>query len=78
MDAAWKRHGMCESAFTLQIFASVDHFKSVTCNVPTILKLKCEELHIFPSGHTMALGWDQSLTKMSSRNTSWGVQAAGA
>jgi hypothetical protein len=31
-----------------------------------------------PSGRTMALGLTQSLTKMSTRNISWGVKAAGA
>jgi len=31
-----------------------------------------------PSGHTMALGLTQLLTKMSTRNISWGVEAAGA
>jgi len=31
-----------------------------------------------PSGHTMALGLTQPLTEMSSRNISWGVEAAGA
>ena len=31
-----------------------------------------------PSGRTMALGSTQSLTKMSTRNISWRVKAAGA
>jgi hypothetical protein len=31
-----------------------------------------------PSGRTMALGLTQSLTEMSTRNISWGVNAAGA
>ena len=31
-----------------------------------------------PSGHTVALGLTQPLTEMSTRNTSWGVMAAGA
>jgi len=31
-----------------------------------------------PSGRTMALGLTQPLTEMITRNTSWGVQAAGA
>ena len=31
-----------------------------------------------PSGRTMALGLTQPLTKMSTRNTSWEVKAAGA
>jgi hypothetical protein len=31
-----------------------------------------------PSSHTMALGLTQPLTEMSTRNTSWGVKAAGA
>ena len=35
--------------------------------------------HLYnPSGHTMALGLTQPLTKVSTRNTSWGVKAAGA
>ena len=31
-----------------------------------------------PSGRTMALGSTQPLTEMSTRNTYWGVKAAGA
>jgi hypothetical protein len=31
-----------------------------------------------PSGRTMALGLTQQLTEISTRNTSWGVRAAGA
>jgi hypothetical protein len=31
-----------------------------------------------PSSRTMALGLTQPLTKMSTRNTSWGVKVAGA
>jgi hypothetical protein len=31
-----------------------------------------------PSGRTMALGLTQALTEMSTRNISWGVEAAGA
>ena len=31
-----------------------------------------------PSGRTMALGSNQPLTGMSTRNISWGVKAAGA
>jgi hypothetical protein len=30
-----------------------------------------------PSGHTMVLGSTQTLTEMSTRNISWGVNAAG-
>jgi len=31
-----------------------------------------------PSGRTMALGYTQPLTEMSTRDVSWGVKAAGA
>jgi hypothetical protein len=31
-----------------------------------------------PFGHTMALGSTQPLTEMSTRNISWGIDAAGA
>jgi hypothetical protein len=31
-----------------------------------------------PSGRTMALGSTQSVTEMSTRDTSWGVKAVGA
>jgi len=31
-----------------------------------------------PSSHTMALGFTQPLTEMSTRNISWGVKAASA
>ena len=31
-----------------------------------------------PSGRTMVMGSTQSPTEMSTRNTSWGVKAAGA
>jgi hypothetical protein len=31
-----------------------------------------------PSGRTMALGFTQPLTEMSTRNLSWGVKVAGA
>jgi len=35
-------------------------------------------LHWHPSGRTMALGSNQPLTEMCTRNISWGVKAAGA
>jgi hypothetical protein len=34
-------------------------------------------IDINPSGHTMALGWTQPPTEISTRNISWGVKAAG-
>jgi hypothetical protein len=33
---------------------------------------------VYPVGRTMALGSTQPLTEMSTRNISWGVNAAGA
>jgi hypothetical protein len=41
--------------------------------------LKVHAIHLFnPSGCTMALGATQPLSEMSTKNISWGVNAAGA